>query len=337
MVNTLSNKNKKAFVTGISGQDGHYLTKLLLNKNYEVHGMIRCSTNGHSYEIEKIRKFAEKTNGILTLHFGELTDEKRIQYLINTIQPDEVYNLGAQSHVKTSFECPDYTFDVVANGAKRLLDSIRIYSPHSKYYQASTSEMFGNSNVSPQNELTPFNPCSPYAEAKVFAHNYTLKMRDEQGLFACSGILFNHESPCRRQMFVTRKVTTGIAKILLGKQEHIYLGNLEAKRDFGYAEDYVRGMWLMMQHDIPDVFVLASGESFSIREFVQQCCSYANLDFEKIIRIDEKYYRPSEVNHLLGDYRKAKDKLGWEPLTKLPDLVKIMIDSDLELSRHTNE
>lgn len=317
---------KKAFVTGISGQDGSYLAEFLLNKGYEVHGIVRRSSSVFRERLEYLYpKFKDKK---LFLYYGDLTDGSNLARLLYKIQPDEIYNLAAQSHVKISFDVPEYTADVVALGTLRLLEHIREANNKTKFYQASSSEMFGKVLEVPQNEHTPFYPRSPYACAKVFAHHLTINYRESYNLFACNGILFNHESPRRGENFVTRKITRGIAQILAKKSDKLVLGNLEAKRDWGYAPDYVEAMWLMLQQDTPDDYVIATGETHSVREFVEEAFEIAGLDWRNYVVSDEKYFRPAEVDLLLGDASKAKAKLNWQPKVNLKELVKIMVTAD---------
>lgn len=319
---------KKAFITGITGQDGSYLTEFLLAKGYEVHGIVRRNSTLIRSRLEHLfLRFKDKS---LFLHYGDLVDASNISRLLYKIQPDEIYNLGAQSHVRISFDVPFYTADVVALGTVRLLEAIRETGIKTKFYQASSSEMYGKIIASPQNENTPFYPRSPYACAKVFAHQVTINYRESYNLFACCGILFNHESPRRGENFVTRKITIGVAEIKKGSRDKIYLGNLNAKRDWGYAKEYVEAMWLMLQQDKPDDYVIATGETHSVREFLEEAFSYVGLDWEKHVAFDEKLLRPTEVDVLVGDYGKAKEVLGWEPKIKFKDLVHLMVDEDLK-------
>ncbi|MEK7618589.1 MAG: GDP-mannose 4,6-dehydratase [Patescibacteria group bacterium] len=322
---------KKAFITGITGQDGSYLAEFLLAKGYEVHGIMRRASIFNTERIEPIYQDPHESHRRLFLHYGDLSDASNLNQLIKSVKPNEIYNLGAQSHVKVSFEIPEYTANIDALGTLRLLDAVRESGEDTKIYQAGSSEMFGDALGTPQNETTPFNPVSPYAAAKVFAHHISKIYREGYGMFIANGILFNHESPRRGKTFVTRKITTGIAGILAGKQAKIYLGNLDAKRDWGYAPEYVEAMWLMLQQDKPDDFVIATGETHSIREFLDQAFGLANMsDWRKYIGVDPKYYRPVEVNLLKGDYGKAKKILGWEPKVKFKELVKIMLEADLK-------
>lgn len=326
---------KKALISGITGQDGSYLAELLLEKGYEVHGIIRRSSSFNTGRIEHLLKDIHEDNVRLFLHYGELVDGSRLEKLIELIEPDEVYNLGAQSHVRVSFDEPVYTVDVVAVGALRMLEAIRNVggSQRIRFYQASSSEMYGLVQQVPQNELTPFYPRSPYACAKVYSYWQVINYRDSYGLHASNGILFNHESPRRGETFVTRKITRGLARILAGKQDKIFLGNLDAQRDWGYAKDFVEAMWLMLQQDEADDYVIATGETHSVREFLQEAFSYVNLNWEDYIQFDERYLRPAEVDLLIGDPSKARKKLGWEPKVKFRALVRLMVDADIAQER----
>lgn len=340
------NKSKIAFITGITGQDGSYLAELLLAKDYHVHGIIRRSSSFNTGRIIHIFQDPHEVDKKLMLHYGDLSDGSNISRLLEMIKPDEIYNLGAQSHVRVSFDIPEYTADVTGVGTLRLLDAIRESGIKTRFYQASSSEMFGNVREIPQKETTPFYPRSPYGCVKLFSYWITVNYRESYNIFACNGILFNHESPRRGETFVTRKVTREFARIKLGLSERLYLGNLDAKRDWGYAKDYVEGMWLMLQQDVPDDYVLATGETHSVREFVQEAARLLEFDLvwegtgvdEKgidrktgkvIVEIDPRYFRPAEVDVLIGDASKAKAKLGWEPKVKFKELVKIMVESDL--------
>lgn len=320
--------SKKAFITGITGQDGSYLAELLLEKGYDVHSIVRRNSNLIRSRIEHL--YSEYKDKKLFLHYGDLADGTNISRLLYSIQPDEVYNLAAQSHVRISFDIPVYTADITGVGVVRLLESIRDSGIKTKFYQASSSEMFGKVAETPQNEKTPFYPRSPYACAKVFAHNIAVNYRESYDMFICSGILFNHESPRRGENFVTRKITKGVAEIKKGLSDKIILGNLDAKRDWGYAKEYVEAMWLMLQQDEPDDYVIATGETHTVREFLEEAFKVVDLNFEKYVGFDERFLRPTEVDLLIGDYSKAKEKLGWEPKTKFKDLVKIMVEADLE-------
>ena len=321
---------KKTLITGITGQDGSYLADLLLKKGYEVHGLIRRASTFNTERIDHLYQDPHVNGVKLFLHYGDLTDTGTIEKLIRNIKPDEVYNLGAQSHVRVSFDMPEYTANTVALGTLRILEAIKNSGLPIKFYQASSSEMFGSSSP-PQNESTPFKPRSPYAIAKVFAYHSTQLYREAYKIFACNGILFNHESPRRGETFVTRKITRGIARIKSGLDKKIYLGNLEAKRDWGYAPEFVEAMWLMLQQKEPDDYVVATGETHSIKEFLEESFKHAGLgNWEKYVEIDPRYFRPAEVETLSGDASKARKKLGWEAKTKFKDLVKIMIDSDFK-------
>ena len=323
---------KKALVTGITGQDGSYLTELLISKGYMVHGIIRRSSSFNTARIDHIYRDLHEGEVRMKLKYGDLTDGSYISNIISDIQPDEVYNLGAQSHVRVSFDQPIFTVDVNSLGTLKLLEAIRRTNPKIKYYQASSSEMFGKVMEIPQNEKTPFHPRSPYACAKVFSHYQTVNYREAYNLFACSGILFNHESPRRGETFVTRKITRAATRIKLGLQNKLYLGNLDAKRDWGYAGDYVKAMWLMLQQDEPGDFVICTGECHSIREFLNEAFGLLDLDWQEFVEIDPRYYRPAEVDLLQGDHSKATKLLGWEPEVTFRELVKIMIESDLKLA-----
>ncbi|HBO16897.1 MAG: GDP-D-mannose dehydratase [Candidatus Moranbacteria bacterium GW2011_GWE2_35_2-] len=340
-------KKKKALITGITGQDGSYLAELLLEKGYEVHGIIRRSSSFNTGRINHLYKDPHLNNVRLFLHYGDLSDGSNISRIIEKIKPDEIYNLAAQSHVKVSFDVPKYTADVTGIGTLRILDAIKESGIKTKFYQASTSELFGLVQETPQKETTPFYPRSPYGVAKLYSYWITVNYRESYDLYACNGILFNHESPRRGETFVTRKITCGLARILAGKDDCLYLGNIDSKRDWGYAKDYVEGMWLMLQQKTPDDFVLATGETHSVREFVEEACKVAKIKLkwkgkkEKevgidentkkiIIRIDPRYYRPTEVDLLLGDPTKAAKELKWKPKTKFKELVKIMMKADMK-------
>jgi len=327
---------KKALITGITGQDGSYLAELLLQKGYEVHGIIRRASTFNTDRIDHLYKDPHDPEARLFLHYGDLTDGTGLRRILEKVQPDEVYNLGAQSHVKVSFEQPEYTADVVATGTLRLLEALRDYIKVSgkevRIYQAGSSEMFGASPP-PQNEKTPFYPRSPYAAAKVAAYWYAVNYREAYGMFICNGILFNHESPRRGETFVTRKITRAVGRIKMGLQEKLYLGNLEAKRDWGYAGDYVEAMWLMLQQSEPDDYVIATGESHSVREFLEEAFGYVGLDWRRYVEVDPRYFRPTEVDHLQGDATKARAKLGWRPKVSFKELVRMMVNHDLELAR----
>jgi len=320
---------KKALITGITGQDGSYLAEFLLDEGYEVHGIIRRSSDFNTGRINHLFRDFHLSGVKLFLHYGDLLDTGNISKLIHEIKPDEIYHLGAQSHVRVSFDMPEYTANVIALGTLRILEAIKNLGFPTKFYNAGSSEMFGASPP-PQNETTPFYPRSPYAAAKVFSYNITRNYREGYGIFAANGILFNHESERRGATFVTRKITRGIARIKAGLDQKIYLGNIEAKRDWGYAPEYVKAMHLMLQQDQPDDFVIATGETHSVREFLVEAFNYAGLgDWQSYVEIDPRYFRPTEAECFIGDYAKAKEKLGWEPKVKFKDLVKIMVDRDL--------
>ena len=325
---------KKAFITGITGQDGSYLAEFLLSKGYEVHGLIRRASTFNTERIDHIYVDPHEPNARLFLYYGDLSDSEQISNILFNIKPDEVYHLGAQSHVKVSFSMPEYTGNVTALGTTRVLESIRRSGYNVKFYQASSSEMFGNA-PSPQNEETQFNPTSPYAVAKVYAYWITKNYRLGYGMFACNGLLFNHESPRRGEIFVTRKITLAIANILSKKQQFLYLGNLDPKRDWGFAPEYVEVMWRILQLNKPDDFVVGTGEQHSVRDFVEQAFSYAGLDWEKYVKCDQKYFRPAETENLVADFSKIKEAIGWKPVVKFKDLVKIMVDADMRKARLT--
>ncbi len=326
---------KKAFITGITGQDGSYLSELLLNKGYEVHGLIRRSSTFNTNRIDHLYRDPHDPQAQLFLHYGDLTDGQNLTNLVLDLKPDEIYNLGAQSHVRVSFDVPHYTVQTTGIGALNVLEAARQLdkSKKTKVYQASSSEMYGDAAETPQTEKTPFHPQSPYACAKVYAFHQTVNYREAYGLFAVNGILFNHESPRRGETFVTRKITRAATRIKFGLQEKLYLGNLDAKRDWGYAKDYVEGMWMMLQHDTPEDFVLATGQTQSIRDFLNYTFEHIDLDWNDYVEIDPRYFRPTEVNRFLGDFSKAKELLGWEPQTSCRDLAQLMVDHDLELAR----
>ena len=345
---------KKAIITGITGQDGSYLAEYLLDQGYKVYGIIRRSSTFTTKRIMSIFEEPYKRNKHLTLHYGDLTDSHSLNSLIKDIRPDEVYNLAAQSHVQVSFENPDYTVQVDALGTLKLLESIRQNKPDIKFYQASSSEMYGDVLESPQSETTPFNPMSPYACAKVFSYYITKNYRVAYNMFNCNGILFNHESERRGETFVTRKITLGLTKIKVGKQKSIYMGNLNSMRDWGYTKDYVQIMWKMLQQNKPDDYVIATGETHSVREFIEESCKYLEIPLEwkgegleevgidkntgnEIIKIHPRYLRPSEVKYLVGDYSKAKKKLKWEPKVRFKELIKIMINNDLKLAEKDDD
>lgn len=325
---------RKAFITGITGQDGSYLAELLLEKDYEVHGLVRRSSTFGTERLDHIYADPHVSDRRLILHYGDLTDGQGLTNVILDVEPDEIYNLGAQSHVRVSFDQPAYTFQATGGGALNVLEAARQLNKTKqvRVYQASSSEMFGEVLETPQTEATPFQPQSPYACAKVFAFHQTVNYRKSYDMFACNGILFNHESPRRGETFVTRKITRAATRIKLGLQDKLYLGNLDAKRDWGYAKDYVEGMWRMLQHDEPEDFVLATGETQTVRAFVDLVFEQLNLDADEYVEIDPRYFRPAEVDLLLGDYSKAKSQLGWEPTTNLRQLAALMVDHDLQLA-----
>ena len=327
-------QRKRALITGITGQDGSYLTELLLDQGYEVHGIIRRSSSFNTDRIDHIYVDPHSDGARLFLHYGDLTDGTTLRRILEEVQPVEIYNLGAQSHVRVSFDSPEYTVDTVGMGVLRLLEAIRDYQRRTgievRFYQAGSSEMFGLVQEVPQKETTPFYPRSPYACAKVYAHWQTVNYRESYGLFASNGILFNHESPRRGETFVTRKITRAVARIVAGKQKKIYLGNLDSKRDWGYAKDYVRAMWLILQQDKPDDFVIATNETHSIKEFLDLAFNYVNLDWQKYVEFDERYLRPAEVELLIGDSTKARKQLNWEPSVTFQELVHLMVDADIK-------
>ena len=328
---------KKALITGITGQDGSYLAELLLAKGYEVHGIVRRASTFNTGRIEHLYQDPHINDVRLFLHYGDIADSTNLIKLLYRVQPDEIYHLAAQSHVRVSFDIPEYTGDVTALGTIRILEAIREAGLKSKFYQASSSEMYGKVQEIPQRETTPFYPRSPYAAAKVYAYWATVNYRESYGMFACNGILFNHESPRRGETFVTRKVTRAVARIQAGLDDRVYLGNLEAKRDWGYAKEYVAAMWLMLQQHQPGDYVIATGEAHSVLELVKQAFDYVGLDWTKYVRQDPRYFRPSEVDLLIGDASKARKVLGWEPRTTFRDLVELMVDADIEALRNNNE
>ena len=321
---------KKALITGITGQDGSYLAELLLEKGYEVHGIIRRSSSFNTERIDHLYRDPHINDVKMFLHYGDLSDSSNLSRLLEKIQPDEIYNLAAQSHVRVSFDMPEYTADVVGLGTIRILDAIKETQIKTKFYQASTSELYGKVVETPQTEKTPFYPRSPYACAKLYSYWITVNYRESYNMYACNGILFNHESPRRGETFVTKKITHAIARILNKEQDKLYLGNLDSKRDWGYAKDYVEAMWLMLQQEKPDDYVIATGETHSVREFLDEAFGLVGLDWKKYVEIDPRYYRPAEVDLLLGDPTKAKEKLGWKPKTTFKELVKIMLEYDLK-------
>ncbi|MBD3296496.1 MAG: GDP-mannose 4,6-dehydratase [Candidatus Omnitrophica bacterium] len=319
---------KKALITGITGQDGSYLAELLLARGYEVHGIIRRTSTFNTGRIDHIYIDPHAKGANLFLHYGDLGQSEQISYIVQNIEPDEIYHLGAQSHVRVSFDMPEYTGDITGLGTTRILEAIRISRKKIKFYQASSSEMFGRSPA-PQSENTPFYPRSPYAAAKLYAYWITVNYREGYDIFASNGILFNHESPRRGETFVTRKITRAISNIIAGKQKHLFLGNLDSKRDWGYTPEYVELMWRILQHSASGDYVIGTGETHSVQEFVDLAFEYAGLDKHKYIRTDKRYMRPTEVDELRADCSRARDQLDWEPRIKFPDLVKIMVDADL--------
>ena len=322
---------KKALITGITGQDGSYLADLLVAKGYEVHGIIRRASTFNTARIDHLYQDTHVNGVRLFLHYGDLADSVNLTKLLYKLQPDEVYNLGAQSHVRVSFDIPEYTADVTGVGTIRILEAIRESGVKPRFYQASSSEMYGKVQEVPQTETTPFWPRSPYGCAKMFGYWATVNYRESYGLFASNGILFNHESPRRGETFVTRKISRAVAAIKLGRQKELYLGNMEAKRDWGYAPEYVEGMWRMLQADEPDDYVLATNETHTVKEFVQEAFGHVGLEWEKYLKYDARYERPAEVDLLIGDPAKAKRQLGWEPKVRFKELVQIMVDADLEM------
>lgn len=322
---------KKALITGITGQDGSYLADLLLAKGYEVHGIIRRASTFNTARIDHLYQDPHVNGVRLFLHYGDLSDSVSLTKLLYELQPDEVYNLAAQSHVRVSFDIPEYTADVTGVGTIRILEAIRESGVKPRFYQASSSEMYGKVQEVPQTETTPFWPRSPYGCAKVFGFWATVNYRESYDLFACNGILFNHESPRRGETFVTRKISRAVAAIKLGLQNELYLGNLDAKRDWGYAPEYVEGMWRMLQTDQPDDYVLATNETHTVKEFVQEAFGHVGLDWEKYVKYDARYERPAEVDLLIGDPAKAKRQMGWEPKVRFKELVQIMVDADVEM------
>jgi GDPmannose 4,6-dehydratase len=322
---------KKALITGITGQDGSYLADLLLAKGYEVHGIIRRASTFNTARIDHLYQDPHVNGVRLFLHYGDLSDSVSMTKMLYELQPDEVYNLGAQSHVRVSFDIPEYTADVTGVGTIRILEAIRESGVKPRFYQASSSEMFGKVQEIPQKETTPFWPRSPYGCAKMFGHWATVNYRESYDLFACSGILFNHESPRRGETFVTRKISRAVAAIKLGLQKDLYLGNMDAKRDWGYAPEYVEGMWRMLQADKPNDYVLATNETHTVKEFVVEAFGHVGLEWEKFVKYDARYERPAEVDLLIGDPAKAKRDLGWEPKVRFKELVQIMVDADLEM------
>jgi GDPmannose 4,6-dehydratase len=328
---------KRALITGITGQDGSFLTELLLEKGYDVYGIIRRSSSFNTDRIDHLYQDPHEKGTRLRLLYGDLNDSSSLNTILRQTVPDEIYNLGAQSHVRVSFDVPEYTGEVTGLGTVRILEAIREVGIRPKFYQASSSELFGKVLETPQTERTPFYPRSPYGCAKAYAYWITVNYRESYELFACNGILFNHESERRGETFVSRKITRAATRIKLGLQDKLYLGNLDARRDWGYARDYVEAMWLMMQTDKPDDYVIATGETHSIREFLDEAFGHLDLDWNKYVEIDPRYFRPTEVDLLLGDATKAREALGWEPKVGFKELVRLMVDSDLELARHESE
>lgn len=324
---------KRALITGVTGQDGSYLAELLLEKGYEVWGVVRRSSSFNTDRIEHLYVDPHNADVRLRLAYGDLNDSTSLANILEEVRPDEVYNLGAQSHVRVSFDIPEYTGEISGLGSVRLLEAIRRLNLKTRFYQASSSELYGKVHETPQRETTPFHPRSPYAAAKAYAYYITQNYRESYSMFAVNGILFNHESPRRGETFVTRKITRAATRIKLGLQKKLYLGNVEAKRDWGFAGDYVEGMWRMLQADEPDDFVLATGETHSVREFLEKTFSLLDLDYKEFVEHDPRYERPAEVDLLLGDYTKAKEKLGWEPKVTFDELVKMMVDADMVLAR----
>ena len=324
---------KRALITGITGQDGSYLAELLLSKGYEVHGLIRRSSTFNTSRIDHLYVDPHEEGARLFLHYGDLSDGARLVTLLSQIQPDEVYNLGAQSHVRVSFDEPEHTGNTTGVGSIRLLEAVRLAGLDCRYYQASSSEMFG-ATPPPQNEETPFYPRSPYGAAKVYSYWVTKNYREAYGLFAVNGILFNHESPRRGETFVTRKITRAVARIKAGVEQHLYMGNLDAVRDWGYAPEYVEGMWRMLQADEPDDYALATGQPYSVRDFLKVAFEHAGLNWEDHVKFDERYLRPTEVDALIGDATKAQEKLGWKARVHTPELARIMVDADIEALTH---
>ena len=333
-------QNKRALITGITGQDGSYLSEFLLTQGYEVHGIIRRTSTFNTDRIDHIYEDPHKTGVRLFLHYGDLTDGTTLSRILEEVKPTEIYNLGSQSHVRVSFDSPEYTVDSVGMGTLRLLEAIRDYQQRTgievRFYQAGSSEMYGLVQEVPQKETTPFYPRSPYACAKVYAHWQTVNYRESYNLFACNGILFNHESPRRGETFVTRKITRAVARIVAGKQKNIYMGNLDAKRDWGYAKDYVKAMWLMLQQEQPDDYVIATGETHSVKEFLNLAFGYVNLNWQDYVEFDDRYLRPAEVELLIGDSTKAQQKLGWKPSVTFEELVGLMVEADLKALGQTS-
>jgi GDPmannose 4,6-dehydratase len=324
---------KTALISGITGQDGSFLTELLLEKGYEVYGIIRRSSSFNTQRIDHLYQDPHQEGARLRLVYGDLNDSSSLNTILRQVQPDEIYNLGAQSQVRVSFDIPEYTAEVTGLGTVRLLEAIREIGIRPKFYQASSSELYGSAVEIPQTETTPFHPRSPYGCAKAYAYYITVNYRESYGLFACNGILFNHESERRGETFVSRKITRAATRIKLGLQEKLYLGNLDARRDWGYALDYVEAMWMIMNADQPDDYVIATGETHSVREFLEKTFSYLDMDWEEFVEIDPRYFRPADVDSLVGDFSKARRLLGWEPKVTFSELVELMVDHDLELAK----
>lgn len=322
---------KRALITGITGQDGSYLTELLLAKGYEVHGVVRRSSSFNTERIDHLYRDPHEPNVRLHLHYGDLNDASSIQVIVATVRPDEIYNLAAQSHVRVSFDIPEYTAEISGLGAVRILEAMRVGGIPCRFYQASSSELYGSAPP-PQSEATPFHPRSPYAAAKAYAFYIAQNYREAYGMYVCNGILFNHESPRRGETFVTRKITRAVGRIAHGLQSDLFLGNLDAKRDWGHAADYVEAMWLMLQQDAADDYVVGTGETHSVREFLERAFEHAKLDWNAHVKIDPRYFRPAEVDVLLADASKARQRLGWKPKTTFDELVRAMVDADLELA-----
>jgi GDPmannose 4,6-dehydratase len=321
--------SKRALITGITGQDGSYLAELLLAKRYEVHGIIRRASTFNTDRIDHIYQDPQGNDRRLFLHYGDLSTSEQLTNLIYNMRPDEIYHLGAQSHVRVSFEAPEFTGDITGLGATRILEAVRTSGITCRYYQAGSSEMFGSAPP-PQNENSPFHPRSPYGVAKLYGHWMAVSYREAYGMFASNGILFNHESPRRGETFVTRKITRAVARIYAGRQSKLYLGNLDARRDWGYAPEYVEGMWRILQQDVPSDYVLATGESHTVTEFLEEAFGYLDLDWKEYVEIDRRYFRPAEVDFLMGDASRARRELGWEPKINFRELVRIMVDADVE-------
>ncbi len=328
----MSNASKKALITGITGQDGSFLAELLLEKGYEVHGVVRRSSSFNTGRIEHLYRDPHESGIRMLLHYGDLNDASSLQGIIGEVRPDEIYNLGAQSHVRVSFDIPEYTAEVTGIGALRMLESLRKLDYPCKFYQASSSELYGKVVETPQRETTPFHPRSPYAVAKAYSFYITQNYREAYGMFAVNGILFNHESERRGETFVTRKITRAVGRIKHGLQRELFLGNIEAKRDWGFAGDYVDAMWRMLQHETADDFVVGTGETHSVREFLELAFGHAGLDWREHVKIDQRYFRPAEVDLLLSDPSKAKRELGWAPKMSFPQLVRRMVDHDVALA-----